>query len=233
LDERAGAPRSPARGAGRGLVPPGALRGRGAGGGAPAVAHPAANRGTPAARLSLAGGVDRRGAPARHPRCSARAARAARPRRGRPAADHPLAGAARLHDPALRNRGAAGHRGALPLRPVADRAGDAHRPRRHPQGASRIRRGARASALGPPPRGRPGFAPGPPLRLVALPMASRAILSGIQTSAVINVGTATLGALIGAGGYGQPILTGVRLADTGIILEGAVPAALLALVVQW
>ena len=50
---------------------------------------------------------------------------------------------------------------------------------------------------------------------------------------MINVGTATLGALIGAGGYGQPILTGVRLADTGIILEGAVPAALLALLVQW
>ena len=64
-------------------------------------------------------------------------------------------------------------------------------------------------------------------------MASRSILSGIQTSAVINVGTATLGALIGAGGYGQPILTGVRLADTGIILEGAIPAALLALSVQW
>ena len=82
-----------------------------------------------------------------------------------------------------------------------------------------------AEALGLPPWAR--------LRLVELPMASRSILSGIQTSAVINVGTATLGALIGAGGYGQPILTGVRLADTGIILEGAVPAALLALAVQW
>jgi osmoprotectant transport system permease protein len=82
-----------------------------------------------------------------------------------------------------------------------------------------------AEALGLPPWAR--------LRLVELPMASRAILSGIQTSAVINVGTATLGALIGAGGYGQPILTGVRLADTGIILEGAVPAAALALAVQW
>ena len=70
------------------------------------------------------------------------------------------------------------------------------------------------------------------LRLVELPMASRAILSGIQTSAVICVGTATLGALIGAGGYGQPILTGIRLADTSIILEGAIPAALLALAVQ-
>ncbi len=58
------------------------------------------------------------------------------------------------------------------------------------------------------------------------------ILAGIQTSAVINVGTATLGALIGAGGYGQPILTSIRLNDTGLILQGAVPAAVLALVVQ-
>ena len=49
---------------------------------------------------------------------------------------------------------------------------------------------------------------------------------------MINVGTATLGALIGAGGYGQPILTGIRLDDIGLILEGAVPAALLALAVQ-
>jgi osmoprotectant transport system permease protein len=70
------------------------------------------------------------------------------------------------------------------------------------------------------------------LRLIELPMASQAILSGIQISAVISVGTATLGALVGAGGYGQPILTGIRLADTSIILEGAAPAAILALAVQ-
>ena len=57
-------------------------------------------------------------------------------------------------------------------------------------------------------------------------------MAGIQTSAVINVGTATLGALIGAGGLGQPILTGIRLDDLDLILEGAVPAALLALLVQ-
>ena len=67
---------------------------------------------------------------------------------------------------------------------------------------------------------------------VELPLALRTILAGIKTAAVINVGTATLGALIGAGGYGQPILTGIRLDDLGLILEGAVPAALLALVVQ-
>ena len=71
------------------------------------------------------------------------------------------------------------------------------------------------------------------LRLIELPLAARSILAGIKTSAVINVGTATLGALIGAGGYGQPILTGIRLDDTSLILEGAVPAAMLALLVQW
>src|SRR3990172_6840484 len=78
-----------------------------------------------------------------------------------------------------------------------------------------------------------GLPSGARLRLVELPMASRSILAGIKTSAVINVGTATLGALIGAGGYGQPILTGIRLDDVGLILEGAVPAAGLALLVQY
>jgi len=77
-----------------------------------------------------------------------------------------------------------------------------------------------------------GLPAGARLRLVELPMASRSILAGLKTSAVINVGTATLGALIGAGGYGQPILTGIRLDNTGLILQGAVPAAVLALVVQ-
>lgn len=67
---------------------------------------------------------------------------------------------------------------------------------------------------------------------IELPMAGRSILAGIKTSAVINVGTATLGALIGAGGYGQPILTGIRLDDIQLILEGAIPAAVLALLAQ-
>jgi osmoprotectant transport system permease protein len=77
-----------------------------------------------------------------------------------------------------------------------------------------------------------GLEPGARLRLVELPMASLSILAGIKTSAVINVGTATLAALIGAPGFGQPILTGIRLADTGLIMQGAVPAALLALAAQ-
>jgi osmoprotectant transport system permease protein len=77
-----------------------------------------------------------------------------------------------------------------------------------------------------------GLPPGAVLRLVELPLASPAILAGVKTSAVINVGTATLGALIGAGGYGQPIVTGIRLDNVGLILEGAIPAAVLALAVQ-
>jgi osmoprotectant transport system permease protein len=68
---------------------------------------------------------------------------------------------------------------------------------------------------------------------IYLPMASRSILSGIKTSAVINIGTATLAALIGAGGLGEPILSGLNLNDHVTILEGAIPAALLALLVQW
>nr|WP_155394233.1 glycine betaine ABC transporter substrate-binding protein [Xanthomonas albilineans] len=81
-----------------------------------------------------------------------------------------------------------------------------------------------AAAIGLPPSTR--------LWRIELPLAMRTILAGIKTAAVINVGTATLGALIGAGGYGQPILTGIRLDDLGLILEGAVPAAALALLVQ-
>jgi osmoprotectant transport system permease protein len=77
-----------------------------------------------------------------------------------------------------------------------------------------------------------GLPPGARLRLVELPIASRSILAGVKTSTVINVGTATLGALIGAGGYGQPILTGIRLDNVGLILEGAIPAAALALAAQ-
>ena len=77
-----------------------------------------------------------------------------------------------------------------------------------------------------------GLPAGARLRLVEAPLAALSILAGIKTAAVINIGAATLGALIGAGGYGQPILSGIRLDDVGLILEGAVPAAGLAIVVQ-
>jgi osmoprotectant transport system permease protein len=81
-----------------------------------------------------------------------------------------------------------------------------------------------ADALGLPPWVR--------LWHIEMPLAASSILAGIKTSAVINIGTATLGALIGAGGYGQPILTGIRLDNVGLILEGAVPAAALAFLAQ-
>jgi len=67
---------------------------------------------------------------------------------------------------------------------------------------------------------------------IELPMASRSILAGVKTAAVINVGTATLGALIGAGGFGESILIGIRRDDTWMILQGAIPAAVLAVFVQ-
>ena len=78
-----------------------------------------------------------------------------------------------------------------------------------------------------------GLEPSARLWKIYLPMASRSILGGIKTSAVINIGTATLAALIGAGGLGEPILSGLNLNDHATILQGAIPAAILALVVQW
>ena len=78
-----------------------------------------------------------------------------------------------------------------------------------------------------------GLEPSARLWKIYLPIASRSILGGIKTSAVINIGTATLAALIGAGGLGEPILSGLNLNDHVTILEGAIPAAVLALLVQW
>jgi osmoprotectant transport system permease protein len=81
-----------------------------------------------------------------------------------------------------------------------------------------------AEALGLPPR--------VVLVRVTLPMASPTILAGVKTSAILAVGTATLAAFVGAGGFGVPISTGLGLNDTRLVLEGALPAALLALVAQ-
>ena len=70
------------------------------------------------------------------------------------------------------------------------------------------------------------------LRHVRTPLAAGTILAGVRTAAVLSVGTATLAAFIGAGGLGEPIATGLALADTRLILSGAIPAALLALIVD-
>ncbi len=67
---------------------------------------------------------------------------------------------------------------------------------------------------------------------IELPLASRSIMAGIKTSAVLTVGTATLAAFIGGGGYGTLIIRGLALDDTTTILAGAIPSALMALAVQ-
>ena len=70
------------------------------------------------------------------------------------------------------------------------------------------------------------------LTMVELPLALPVIMAGIRTAAVVNVGTATLAALIGAGGLGDPIVAGLALSDTRMILSSAIPSALLALTVD-
>lgn len=71
------------------------------------------------------------------------------------------------------------------------------------------------------------------LRYVGIPLAMPAILAGIRTAAVITIGTATLAAFIGAGGLGEFIVTGLALNNTSLILQGAIPAAMLAIVVEF
>lgn len=78
-----------------------------------------------------------------------------------------------------------------------------------------------------------GLTPRQSLRHIELPLAMPVLLAGIKTAAVINVGTATVAAFIGAGGYGERIVAGLALNDTDAMLAGALPAAVLALVVQF
>ncbi|MCW5603889.1 MAG: ABC transporter permease subunit [Burkholderiales bacterium] len=78
-----------------------------------------------------------------------------------------------------------------------------------------------------------GLTDGARLRLVELPLAFPAILAGIRISAVINVGTATIAAFIGAGGYGERIVAGLAVNDHMLLLAGAVPAAAMALALEW
>jgi osmoprotectant transport system permease protein len=77
-----------------------------------------------------------------------------------------------------------------------------------------------------------GMTRGQVMRYIRLPLAAPVIMAGIRTAAVITVGTATLAAFIGAGGLGDPIVAGLALTDTRMILSGAIPAALLALLVD-
>jgi osmoprotectant transport system permease protein len=77
-----------------------------------------------------------------------------------------------------------------------------------------------------------GLTPRQALRHVQLPLAMPTVLAGVKTAAVINVGTATVAAFIGAGGFGERIVAGLAVNDTGAMLAGALPAAVLALIVQ-
>jgi osmoprotectant transport system permease protein len=77
-----------------------------------------------------------------------------------------------------------------------------------------------------------GLTPRQALTHVQLPLAAPTILAGVKTAAVINVGTATMAAFIGAGGFGERIVAGLAVNDSTVMLAGAVPAALLALIVQ-
>jgi osmoprotectant transport system permease protein len=93
-------------------------------------------------------------------------------------------------------------------------------------GITAVSRGMRqaAMALGLSARDR--------MLLIELPLAAPSILAGIKTSAVINVGTATIAAFIGAGGYGERIATGLAVNDNTMLVAGALPAAALAIIVQ-
>jgi len=77
-----------------------------------------------------------------------------------------------------------------------------------------------------------GATPVQRLLMVRLPLAAPVIMAGVRTAAVITVGAATLAAFIGAGGLGEPIVAGLALADTRMVLSGALPAAVLALLVD-
>jgi osmoprotectant transport system permease protein len=78
-----------------------------------------------------------------------------------------------------------------------------------------------------------GMTPGQILTRVELPNALYVIFSGIRTALAINVGTTPLAFLIGGGGLGELIFTGIDLMDTGMLLAGAIPTALLAVLVDF
>jgi osmoprotectant transport system permease protein len=73
-----------------------------------------------------------------------------------------------------------------------------------------------------------GLTPRQILLRIQMPLATRTVMAGLRTATVISIGVATLAAFIGAGGLGEPIVTGLYLNDAGLILAGALPAAVLA-----
>ncbi|MFZ4286567.1 glycine betaine ABC transporter substrate-binding protein [Variovorax sp. HJSM1_2] len=74
-----------------------------------------------------------------------------------------------------------------------------------------------------------GMTPTQSLRYVQLPLALPTLIAGVRTAMAIAIGTATIAAFVGAGGYGERIVTGLALNDRELLMAGALPAALLAL----
>ncbi|MFK8043120.1 glycine betaine ABC transporter substrate-binding protein [Congregibacter sp.] len=77
-----------------------------------------------------------------------------------------------------------------------------------------------------------GLTPAQQILRIELPLAVPMIIAGIKTAAIISIGTATLAAFVGAGGLGEPIITGLTLNNNRLILEGAIPAACLAIATE-
>ena len=77
-----------------------------------------------------------------------------------------------------------------------------------------------------------GFTATQQIRYLFVPLALPSIIGGVRIAAVISIGTATLAAFVGAGGLGEPIVTGLSLNDSQLILQGAIPAAVLAIVTE-
>ena len=169
--------------------------------------------------IALVASTARRRA-ARRRRVAAAAARPGAHVGDRGRADHSVARALVLLHPAVRHRRRARPRRAVPLRALAHRAEHARRK----LDAISPSLAESAEAL--------GLSPWAALVKVRLPLAAGTLLSGVRTSAVLCVGTATLAAFVGAGGFGAPISVGLNRNDTNVILEGAIPAAALALVVE-
>jgi osmoprotectant transport system permease protein len=67
---------------------------------------------------------------------------------------------------------------------------------------------------------------------VELPLAASVILAGVRISVIINIGTAMIGAAIGAGGLGHPVIAGLVRDNLAFIVQGAVPAAMLAVLID-
>ena len=77
-----------------------------------------------------------------------------------------------------------------------------------------------------------GMSPSDTMRYIELPLALPTIIAGVRTATAISIGTATIAAFIGAGGYGERIVTGLALNDRELLLAGAIPAALLAVIAE-